>query len=95
LTWGAGLPEEKMWTNIVSKELNLSHANLALSGDSVYGQVRRIFAYFKEFGHPKYIYAVFPEFYRMLIPINKKIFTTKGGVKEIKYKTLEINVKDF
>lgn len=84
LTWGAGVPEENVWFSIVAKDLGLTHANLALSGDSVYGQVKRIFAYFKEFGHPKYIYALFPEFYRMLVPINPKVFTTKGAIKELK-----------
>jgi hypothetical protein len=86
LTWGAGVPEENIWSNIVAKDLNITHASLALSGDSVYGQIKRIFAYFKEFGHPKYIYALFPEFYRMLIPVNEKIFTTKGAIKELKNK---------
>ena len=84
LTWGAGIPEENIWSSIVAKDLNLSHASLALSGDSVYGQVKRIFAYFKEFGHPKYVYALFPEFYRMLVAINPKVFTTKGAIKEVK-----------
>jgi hypothetical protein len=86
LTWGAGVPEENIWWNIVAKDLNLTYANLAISGDSVYGQIKRIFAYFKEFGHPKYLYALFPEFTRMLIPINEKTFTTKTSIKELKDK---------
>jgi len=80
LTWGAGVPEKNIWSSVVAKNLNLSYANVALSGDSVYGQVKRIFAYFKEFGHPKYLYALFPEFYRMPIIVNKKLFTTSAKI---------------
>lgn len=84
MTFGDGIPEEFVWANVVGRDLNLTYANLGLPGDSVYGQVKRIFSYFKEFGHPKYIYALFPEFYRMLIPVNQKIFTTGGALKELK-----------
>jgi len=84
LTFGDGIPEEFVWSNIVAKDLNLTYANLGLSGDSVYGQVKRVFAYFKEFGHPKYLYAIFPDFYRMVIPVNQKVFTTGNALKELK-----------
>lgn len=84
ITWGAGIPEENIWSSIVAKNLGLSHASVALSGDSVYGQVRRIFAYFKEFGHPKHLYALFPDFYRMPILTNKHIFTTMVGLNREK-----------
>jgi hypothetical protein len=84
LTYGDGIPEEFVWPSIVARDLNLTYANLGLSGDSVYGQVKRIFAYFKEFGHPKYLYAVFPDFYRMVIPINRKVFTTGNSIRELK-----------
>ena len=74
ITYGEGLPKEAMWSEMVAEEMQLSHANLSKSGDSVVGQALRIFAYFKEFGHPKYIYALFPDFGRMLFPSNEKQF---------------------
>jgi hypothetical protein len=84
ITRGDGIPEEFMWTNIVAKDLNLSHANLAQSGDSVSGQVKRIFAYIKEYGAPKYIYAIFPDFNRIQFPVNRRQFITGGALKQIK-----------
>lgn len=66
-TWGQGVFEENIWTNILSQKLNLNLVNLAIGGDSVMGQVRKAFYYFREFGNPKIVVAVFPLF-RMEFP---------------------------
>ena len=43
-TWGAGLPEGKSWSHIVSKRLNGSkHFSLAMSGQSVSAIVTNIY----------------------------------------------------
>jgi hypothetical protein len=70
-TFGIGIRDViNTWPAILSNSLNLNYFNLAKSGSSVNSQIRRAFAYFKKFGHPKYIFAIFPDFQRMEFPIN-------------------------
>jgi hypothetical protein len=72
VTAGAGLPIEETWSSIVSKEMNLSYESLAVNGDSVFAQIRKAHAYIKEFGKPKIIIALFPDFRRFEAISNKK-----------------------
>jgi hypothetical protein len=66
-THGDGLPDNFIWPNLLANNLNMSVHNLAQGGDSAYGQMRKAFYYFKKFGNPKIISAIFP-LYRMPIP---------------------------
>lgn len=83
VTFGSGIPDEFMWPSIVAGDTS-TYANLAQAGDSITGQVRRIFSYFKEYGHPKYLLAIFPDFNRITIPVNTKQMVTGGTLKQIK-----------
>lgn len=76
MTYGYGVPLEFTWPYIVSKKLNCSYANIALLSESVTSQVRRTFAYFKKYGHPKYLIALYPDFGRIELPTNNKQFIT-------------------
>lgn len=67
-TFGFGLQEEYTWSQILSNKLNIDIDNLAQGGDSTMGQIRKCFAYFKMFGHPKAIFCLFP-IRRMQMPI--------------------------
>jgi hypothetical protein len=40
--------------------MNKDYINLAKGGDGAQGQITKAFQFFKEFYHPKYIFAVFP-----------------------------------
>jgi hypothetical protein len=95
-TYGVGIPKEFMWAEIVAKDLNLSHANLALPGESVVGQVKKIFAYFKEYGHPKFLCAMFPDFGRFLSPQNSKHFVSNSALLNIERKKADnISIENF
>jgi hypothetical protein len=59
-TRGDGLPIEKVYTHILSEKLNLSFSCLATGGESVSMQIAKCFFYFKKYGHPKKIVALFP-----------------------------------
>jgi hypothetical protein len=74
MTHGLGIHEEYRWSNILSGKLKKSLANLGYSGDSAIGQLNKAFWYFKNFGNPKIIAALFP-LYRMSFPYipNKNI----------------------
>jgi hypothetical protein len=91
MTYGYGLPVELTFPHIVSNKLNYSYANIGLLSESVSSQVRRTFAYFKKYGHPKYLYAVYPDFGRMEFPTNSKSFITGTQKKITKQDILERN----
>lgn len=69
-TFGVGLPEEKMWANILANKLEMSLVNLGFPGDSTMGQIRKAFSYFKKFGNPKIIVCLFP-LNRIEMPIDE------------------------
>ncbi len=97
-TFGSGIPEEFRWGNILADKIGLSHSNLAIPGSSVTKQVRDIFAYFKDFGHPKYIVAMFPVFNRMEIIANQKYFIPgawERHIKKIESLRDSLNLKDL
>lgn len=72
-TFGMGIPEKMIWGNQTAEELELTSTNISAPGESVYWIVQKIFAYFKEYGHPKIVCCLFPDFYRMSSPTNKNI----------------------
>lgn len=59
-TRGDGLPEDLRYPYILSKKLGCTFSSLAVGGDSVVGQIAKCFFYFKKYGHPKTIVALFP-----------------------------------
>jgi len=59
-TEGHGLPLELTWPYILSKKMNKDYISLAKGGDGAQAQITKAFQFFKEFYHPKYIFAVFP-----------------------------------
>jgi hypothetical protein len=79
-TYGVGIPQEFMWAEIVARDLNFSYANISMPGDSVAGQVKKIFAYFKQYGHPKVLCVLFPEFGRFYSPQNKNHFVLNSAL---------------
>lgn len=97
-TFGIGIRDYKnTWPAIVSHKLDLSYTNLAKSGSSTDSQVRRAFAYFKKFGHPKYIFAIFPDLqriefpsnYKTLVPSKDEHFIKPSGLVTKHFKSLE------
>ena len=75
-TYGAGIDESSInltWPHVLSNKTNKTFSNISRSGDSAAGQVIKAFAYFKKFGHPKTIVALFPSFERFLHIGNDKI----------------------
>lgn len=59
-TRGDGLPVEQTYPYILSNKLNLTFSSLATGGDSVAIQIAKCFFYFKKYGNPKNIVALFP-----------------------------------
>lgn len=68
-TFGYGIPEEYMWSNMIKSDSIKSVNSLAMSGDSAQGQVIKFFQYIKKFGNPKNLVAIFPS-YRAEFPLH-------------------------
>jgi len=96
-TFGIGIKDYgNTWPAIVSYSLNLNYTNLAKSGSSIDSQIRRAFAYFKKFGNPKHIFAIFPDFQRVEFPSNYKTLVADKSIKTKKQGGLAIkHFKDF
>jgi hypothetical protein len=78
-TYGVGVPQGATWWNQVCNRLNLqTSAPVAGPGASVSWIVEKLFAYFAEFGHPKYLLCLFPDYYRISIPIDGKVLKVQG-----------------
>jgi hypothetical protein len=74
LTASTGVAPQHTWSALLFDYLKIEYNNIAHSGDSVYGQCMKIYAYIKKFGKPKYIIAIFPNFERMQIINNAYTF---------------------
>lgn len=68
-TFGYGIPEEHMWSNILKSNKIKTLNSIAMSGDSAQGQVIKFFQYIKKFGNPKNLVAIFPS-YRAEFPLH-------------------------
>jgi hypothetical protein len=90
-TYGIGVPDEYVWGNILSRRLNMSYANIGLSGKSIPRIVHTIFSYFKEVGNPEYLFVVFPEMSRLTIPVNE--FLISENDKE--YNLVDTNINRY
>jgi len=77
VTEGWGLSEENLWTNRLMTNLSGSHTSVAKAGDSINGQIKKIFAYINNYGNPKNIICLFPQFDRVQVFINKELFATE------------------
>jgi hypothetical protein len=77
VTFGNGLDSSSLWYERLIKDVGGSYSCLAKPGDGVVEQVLKIFAYIKEFGNPKNLICLFPDFNRFLSISNKNLFVTK------------------
>lgn len=79
-TYGMGVPEEMIWGVQTAKELGTRYWNLGIAGASVTTIVNNLFAYFRLFGHPKTIAVLFPNFERLMLPVNQRILLPSNNV---------------
>lgn len=75
-TFGVGVQEEHVWTNVLSKKINADIPNLSIIGGSVGSIINNVYAYFKKFGLPKVLFLLLPDPYRMQIPTQRKYITS-------------------
>lgn len=94
-TRGDGLPVEKTYPHILSEKLGLSFSSLAVGGDSVAIQVAKCFFYFKKYGNPKHIVALFP-MHRFSYPyLEDEMQNPESNSKQGKLYNSPGSIKDF
>lgn len=86
-SFGVGIPENAIWGVQIANKLNLSCSNLSIPGDSVMGIINNIYQYFNDYGHPKVLLCLFPDFYRTIIPENSNVLVSETN-KNAKYNAL-------
>lgn len=90
-TYGYGVPEEMIWGVRVANYFNVSYANLGIAGASVSTIVNNLFAYFKKYGHPKALVCVFPNFQRLMLPVDINTLISDGTKKYVNYKNVKMS----
>jgi hypothetical protein len=74
-SFGEGSAEENIWGTKVANHLGYSYSNLSKSGASTQWIIKNLFNYFHEYGNPKVVACLFPDFGRMIFPLNNHILT--------------------
>jgi hypothetical protein len=91
-TWGIGVVVDGIWGNILSKSLNTKSYNLGWSAKSTQFIVRNTIAFCKEYGNPKVIFCLFPDFTRIQMKSEATFMRGKliseGRVGRIEYDIL-------
>lgn len=83
-TFGLGVPEDAIWSNILAKKLGLSVANISRPGASIPWIVETIFTYFEKFDHPEYLLCLFPDETRTMAIVDGKIVAGPKKYQESK-----------
>lgn len=81
-TFGCGVPQDEMWPAKLAEYMGVSYANLANVGSNPREQVHRFYAYVEEFGLPKYVALLMPEYSRYLYPLRYDVNTVNGYYPE-------------
>lgn len=68
-TFGEGLPEQYIWTQLVANKFaesgrEVDHYNLGYMGQSIHHIVKNIYSFIRKYGSPKYLLVCFPDIQR-------------------------------
>lgn len=89
-TYGMGLSKDSLWIDRIAKKMKKEYVNLGLPGKSVSSIINNIYSYFREYGHPEYVFCLFPNFNRFELPINKHIIISERNISNEKYNSSPI-----
>jgi hypothetical protein len=79
-TEGIGVSEDMTWGSMLARKLDTSYSNLGKSGTSSYQIVKTLFAYFKEYGNPKYLACLFPDYNRFAAATSPNLFSNEPSI---------------
>ena len=76
-TSAVGVPNDGRWGDLLAQRLGISSfSTLASPGISINRLVDELFTYFSRYGNPKYLAIVFPDPYRVVVPIDGTILAS-------------------
>lgn len=73
-TFGTGMHQKSIWSKLIAEEMGVEHYNLGSPSSSIPAIVYSLFNYFQKYGNPKNLICLFPDFYRMQVPINYNFY---------------------
>ena len=94
-TFGVGIPEDKLWSQIVAKKINVKHQNIAVPGSSPILIASNFFEYCRIYGNPKTFICLFPDFYRTFRVTNLNYGYKKNNKQMNKLKNIQFGSKDY
>lgn len=77
ITFGMGVPEGKYWIPMFQEETKQKIVSISVPGASLYRLCQDVMLYCKNYGKPKKIMALMPDFYRVDFPINNMYHVSK------------------
>jgi hypothetical protein len=89
-TFGVGVLNDGVWGNVLSKRLKIDPYNLGLGGKSVQFTVQNLISFFKEYGNPKFLFCLFPEFTRIEMKSDVSFMKSKYIIEKEGFKTYSI-----
>lgn len=81
-TYGVGVPANGSWPKILQNIIGKDVRNLSRPGISIQDLVFQIFAYCKEFGNPKTMLCLFPDFFRIALPTNSNLIYSPEEISD-------------
>lgn len=91
-TFGLGVPESARWSTVLARRLNMSVATLAISGWSAAGAINAVMDYIQNYGKPKAVALLLPDFGRFDYITNKSILIDKGVNPEEEHEPVRIDI---
>lgn len=100
ISFGMGVPEEGVWSKMISQSTGLSVVNLGIPGNSTLMLVKRIIKYCEEYGDPKTILCLFPDFFRFLFVIDNDFhktdkIKTNSPINSLKIRNIHSNAIEY
>jgi hypothetical protein len=87
-THGTGVPEDRIWSSVVAKSLNLKYATLAQPGVSIPWIIEKVFNFIHRYGKPKVICLLFPDPFRYFLPADGEILIGRKKNPPVEYGTV-------
>lgn len=81
-TFGIGLEEKFIWGKDIATKNNWTYNNLGVPGDSVFNIIFSLFKYFNQYGNPKHLICLFPDFSRTRVYLDDIIHNVNGKINQ-------------
>ena len=88
-TFGLGVPENGIWTNILSDQVGINILNLGVPGHTVKKICELAIKYMSKFEKPKTIFAFFPSFFRGMMIEDINFYRSSRNMSEDKQTKVE------